>query len=127
MNAPDTLVRSLEAHFYTDPAVFRAERAGLLCRTWQFAGHGANAVEKIDSTSPAHRNGPRSIRGRGVKVEYDVKVTELGTYRVSDSSQAVVMYTDGRTYPPLDLPNPLLKLFPRHGMDHEIHLGSKTL
>ncbi len=39
MNAPDGLVRSLEARFYTDPAVFRAEQDGLLCRTWQFAGH----------------------------------------------------------------------------------------
>ncbi|MBC6438389.1 MAG: aromatic ring-hydroxylating dioxygenase subunit alpha [Rhodobacteraceae bacterium] len=33
------LTRSLEADFYTDPAVFKAEQAGLFCRTWQFAGH----------------------------------------------------------------------------------------
>ncbi len=32
-------VRSLEAHRYTDPAIFAAERAGTLARTWQFACH----------------------------------------------------------------------------------------
>ncbi|MDJ0628185.1 MAG: aromatic ring-hydroxylating dioxygenase subunit alpha [Rhodobacter sp.] len=37
----ETLVRSLEARFYTDPDLFRAERAGLFARTWQFAGHAS--------------------------------------------------------------------------------------
>ncbi|MEM1315914.1 MAG: Rieske (2Fe-2S) protein, partial [Pseudomonadota bacterium] len=37
--APADPVRTLEARYYTDPAVFEAERAGLLARTWQFAGH----------------------------------------------------------------------------------------
>ena len=37
-DAPVT-VRSLEARYYTDPAVFERERLGLLSRTWQFAGH----------------------------------------------------------------------------------------
>ncbi len=32
-------VRSLEARYYTDPAVFRAEQDGLFARTWHFAGH----------------------------------------------------------------------------------------
>ena len=32
-------VRSLAARYYTDPAIFEKERAGLLSRTWQFAGH----------------------------------------------------------------------------------------
>ena len=32
-------VHSLEARYYTDPAVFERERTGLLSRTWQFAGH----------------------------------------------------------------------------------------
>ena len=41
MNAP-TL--SLEARYYTDPAIFEAEREGVLARTWQFAGH-ASQVE----------------------------------------------------------------------------------
>ena len=31
-------VRSLEARYYTDPEIFRLEQAGLLARTWQFAG-----------------------------------------------------------------------------------------
>ncbi|MFN2250990.1 MAG: vWA domain-containing protein [Anaerolineae bacterium] len=51
---------------------------------------------------------PGSMPAGGIKVEYDVTVTEVGTYYVSDSSQAVVAFTDGRTYAPLDLPNPLL-------------------
>ncbi|WP_317055274.1 aromatic ring-hydroxylating oxygenase subunit alpha [Roseovarius rhodophyticola] len=37
MNAP--LVKSLEARYYTDPAIFAQEMTGLLSRTWQFAGH----------------------------------------------------------------------------------------
>ncbi len=42
MSAP---IRSLDARYYTDPAVFEAERAGLLACTWQFAGH-ASQLEK---------------------------------------------------------------------------------
>ena len=30
---------ALEAHYYTDSAIFVQERSGLLARTWQFAGH----------------------------------------------------------------------------------------
>lgn len=33
------LTRSLDGKFYTDPAVFKIEQAGLLARTWQLAGH----------------------------------------------------------------------------------------
>lgn len=36
-----TLQRSLEARYYTDPAVFTAEQKGLFARTWQFAGHAS--------------------------------------------------------------------------------------
>lgn len=32
-------VHSLEARYYTDPAIFAKEREGLLARTWQYAGH----------------------------------------------------------------------------------------
>jgi len=32
-------IQSLEARYYTDPAIYAAERDGLLARTWQFAGH----------------------------------------------------------------------------------------
>ena len=39
MNAP--LIHSLEARYYTDPHVFEIEKAGLLSRTWQFAGHAS--------------------------------------------------------------------------------------
>lgn len=33
------LISSLEARYYTDPAIFADEKSGLLARTWQFAGH----------------------------------------------------------------------------------------
>ena len=39
MNAP--LIHSLEARYYTDPAIYKAELKGLLSRTWQFAGHAS--------------------------------------------------------------------------------------
>ncbi len=45
MSAPVELTHALEARAYTDPMVFDAECAGLLARTWQFAGHAAE-VEK---------------------------------------------------------------------------------
>ena len=39
VNSLDHPVRSLEARYYTDPAVFEAEKQGVLGQTWQFAGH----------------------------------------------------------------------------------------
>ena len=42
MNAP--LTHSLEARYYTDPAIFENEMAGLLMRTWQYAGHANDIV-----------------------------------------------------------------------------------
>ena len=38
-------IRSLEARYYTDPLIYAKEQAGLLARSWQFAGH-ASLVEK---------------------------------------------------------------------------------
>ena len=37
MNAP--LTHSLDAQYYTDPAIFEQEMQGLLARTWQFGCH----------------------------------------------------------------------------------------
>lgn len=37
MTAP--LIHTLEARYYTDPAIFARELQGLLARTWQLAGH----------------------------------------------------------------------------------------
>ena len=34
-------LKSLDARYYTDPAVFEAEQKGLLVRSWQFACHGS--------------------------------------------------------------------------------------
>lgn len=34
-------IRTLEARYYTDPEIYRVEKAGLLARTWQFAGHAS--------------------------------------------------------------------------------------
>ncbi len=39
MNKPLTPTRTLEARYYTDPAIFDREVSGVLSRTWQFAGH----------------------------------------------------------------------------------------
>jgi phenylpropionate dioxygenase-like ring-hydroxylating dioxygenase large terminal subunit len=44
MSHPLKAVRSLEAHYYTDPAIFAREVDGLLSRTWQYAGH----VSQVD-------------------------------------------------------------------------------
>jgi phenylpropionate dioxygenase-like ring-hydroxylating dioxygenase large terminal subunit len=41
MNVQSGPVRSLEARDYTDPAIFTAEKAGLLARKWQFACHAS--------------------------------------------------------------------------------------
>jgi phenylpropionate dioxygenase-like ring-hydroxylating dioxygenase large terminal subunit len=41
-------VIALAPRYYTDPAVFAAERDGLLARTWQFAGHVAEAPNPGD-------------------------------------------------------------------------------
>lgn len=41
MNIQAEPVRSLEARYYTDPAIFAAEKAGVLARTWQFACHAS--------------------------------------------------------------------------------------
>ena len=38
-------LRSLEARYYTDPAVFQQEQHGLLARTWQFACHASEISE----------------------------------------------------------------------------------
>ena len=38
-NFSDEPVRSLDPHFYTDPAIFDQERNSVFARTWQFAGH----------------------------------------------------------------------------------------
>jgi len=46
MNAP--LTHSLDAHYYTDPTIFEAERTGLLSRTWQFAGHASQLENPSD-------------------------------------------------------------------------------
>ncbi|MEM7424267.1 MAG: aromatic ring-hydroxylating dioxygenase subunit alpha, partial [Pseudomonadota bacterium] len=39
------LTRSLDARYYVDPAIYENERAGLMARTWQFAGHISQLAE----------------------------------------------------------------------------------
>jgi len=46
MNEP--LTHSLEARYYTDPAIFAREQSGLLAKTWQFAGHVSQVSKKGD-------------------------------------------------------------------------------
>ena len=38
-------IHSLPARYYTDPAVFEAERTGVLAQTWQFACHSSDIAE----------------------------------------------------------------------------------
>ncbi|MCY3984759.1 MAG: aromatic ring-hydroxylating dioxygenase subunit alpha [Roseovarius sp.] len=44
----DSLAYSLDAAYYTDPAVFDREVASLLSRTWQFAGHASSVPKPGD-------------------------------------------------------------------------------
>ena len=39
---------SLDARYYTDPAIFEIERKGLLAQTWQFAGHASQLQKPGD-------------------------------------------------------------------------------
>ena len=45
---PTELTPSLEARYYTDPAIFRKETDGLLARTWQYAGHVSQVEQAGD-------------------------------------------------------------------------------
>ncbi len=69
MNMHPEPVRALEARYYTDPAVFTAERDGLLSHTWQFAGH-ASLAEKAGDYFTFEIAGQNlfAIRGRDGKV-----------------------------------------------------------
>lgn len=42
------LIHSLEARYYTDPAIFELERRRLLAETWQFAGHESQVAKPGD-------------------------------------------------------------------------------
>ena len=48
MNETSPIIRSLEGRYYTDPEIFANERAGLLMRTWQFAGHVSQVAKPGD-------------------------------------------------------------------------------
>ncbi len=43
-----TLIRSLDARYYTDEEVFHQERDGLLARSWQYAGHSSQLQKAGD-------------------------------------------------------------------------------
>ena len=45
MAESDKIVHALDARYYTDPVIFKAEQNGLFLKSWQFAGH-ASQVEK---------------------------------------------------------------------------------
>lgn len=48
INETSPIIRSLEGRYYTDPEIFATERAGLLMRTWQFAGHVSQVAKPGD-------------------------------------------------------------------------------
>ncbi|MEM7597108.1 MAG: aromatic ring-hydroxylating dioxygenase subunit alpha [Pseudomonadota bacterium] len=67
MNAPAT--HSLDARYYTDPAIFAKEMDGLLSRTWQLAGH-TNEIPKTGDYFAFEIAGQQlfAIRGRDGQV-----------------------------------------------------------
>jgi phenylpropionate dioxygenase-like ring-hydroxylating dioxygenase large terminal subunit len=73
MTAP--LTHSLEARYYTDPAIFETEMRGLMCRTWQFACHASQIAETGDYIAfEIAGQGLFAIRGRDgvVRAFYNV-------------------------------------------------------
>ncbi len=48
MSTSEKPVRSLEAKYYTDPSVFRAEQYGVMANTWQYAGHQSQLKQPGD-------------------------------------------------------------------------------
>ena len=48
MTAQAEPIRSLDACYYTDPAMFETERTKLFARSWQFAGHVSQLEEPGD-------------------------------------------------------------------------------
>ena len=89
MSAP---IRSLAAHYYTDPEVFRVENAGLLAKTWQFGCHASELANVGDyATFEIAGESLFAIRGRDnkIRVFYNVcqhrahqLVSGTGTTRV---------------------------------------------
>ena len=43
-----TLTYSLDARYYTDPTIFKAEESGLFANSWQFAGHASQLARVGD-------------------------------------------------------------------------------
>ncbi|MEO1318292.1 MAG: Rieske (2Fe-2S) protein, partial [Pseudomonadota bacterium] len=41
-------IRSLEARYYTDPAIYERERQGLMARTWQYGCHASQVPNPGD-------------------------------------------------------------------------------
>ena len=75
MNDLSGPTRSLDGRYYTDPAVFAAENAGLFARTWQMACH-LSEIEKPGDYYAFELAGERlmAVRGRDnvVRVFYNV-------------------------------------------------------
>lgn len=85
-------VRSLAAHYYTDPQVFQLEKHGVLARTWQFGCHVSDLQKTGDyATFEIAGESLFAIRGRDdkIRVFYNVcqhrahqLVSGTGTTRV---------------------------------------------
>ncbi|MEL7397841.1 MAG: aromatic ring-hydroxylating dioxygenase subunit alpha, partial [Pseudomonadota bacterium] len=100
MNAPVTL--SLDARYYTDPAIFAKEMDGLLSTTWQFAGH-ANDIPKVGDYFAFEIAGQQlfSIRGRDKQVRTFYNVCQHrahGLVQGSGNARVVVCPYHAWTY-----------------------------
>jgi len=81
------MIRSLDARYYTDPEVFRAEHQGLLARTWQFGCHvsdlsgpGAYATFEIAGESLF------AIRGRDAKIRVFYNVCQHRAHQLLEGT-----------------------------------------
>ena len=62
-------IKSLAARYYTDPQIYKAEKAGLLARTWQFGCHASELSNTGDyATFEIAGESLFAIRGRDDKI-----------------------------------------------------------
>ncbi|MEM9678325.1 MAG: aromatic ring-hydroxylating dioxygenase subunit alpha [Pseudomonadota bacterium] len=80
-------LRSLDAHYYTDPAIFHAEQEGLLARTWQFGCHMADLPE-IGSYATFEIAGESlfAVRGRDDKIRVFYNVCQHRAHQLVDGT-----------------------------------------
>ena len=95
-------IRSLAARYYTDPAIFEAEKAGLLAKTWQFACH-ESSLPNVGDYIAFEMAGESlfAIRGRDEKIRVFYNVCQHRAHQLvegSGSTRVVVCPYHAWTY-----------------------------